>query len=560
MSNILNHNRNIFDFYINRDEYWDFILCLDSVGSSSEYDSNSDDCLSVFIDTDDNDCVWFDDLTSKSEWYDSVNGNMTLDSIGFTGVDNGIVLYEKDKITNKEFLDLFLDTHMTLEGTNFKLKKVNGNNQLYDYTADITYDENIQVAKLNGGFYQGFFKVEDKDYQVLPDSIDKGWCFSFVLKKEDFINENDTLNKKHPQNKGIFFYIGTRAENKWYKYYKTDGNYEVVNHDYCEDYSDEYTKITGNTTDYVVKEEKENEGDYFSDNYVKKNNYFDAEADCCDFYVTEEYVEKDVEIKKDENLKTEEGYNLYQPNIVEIKTDNKFITYNRSKDGLCIGDGHEDEEVIIYDVKVPNMENYFLLFDRTCKGYTTDTIDELIEEKSKVYDIYEDLYRNALAFQITDDGEIGYKYLVRDCENPENYYKIESEFSNKGVINEKSWYNVSVKVEKYKKDEMILYFYVNGKLVLVSRPLPMLNLRKLNDLSSKQEGVPYNISIGGGTQGLCDVVYIDYMNDNTVLLPIEKEFGGTFIGYIKEFKFYTCPVNFEKISKDFELSVISVRK
>ena len=29
MSNILNHNRNIFDFKINKSNYWDFHLCVD---------------------------------------------------------------------------------------------------------------------------------------------------------------------------------------------------------------------------------------------------------------------------------------------------------------------------------------------------------------------------------------------------------------------------------------------------------------------------------------------------------------------------------------------------
>ena len=30
MSNILNHNRNIFQFDINKEDYWDFQLCIDN--------------------------------------------------------------------------------------------------------------------------------------------------------------------------------------------------------------------------------------------------------------------------------------------------------------------------------------------------------------------------------------------------------------------------------------------------------------------------------------------------------------------------------------------------
>ena len=53
---------------------------------------------------------------------------------------------------------------------------------------------------------------------VLPDKLeeDDEWNFQFTLNKVEFEKEsNKTLNDKHPNNKGIFFYIGTRAENKW---------------------------------------------------------------------------------------------------------------------------------------------------------------------------------------------------------------------------------------------------------------------------------------------------------------------------------------------------------
>ena len=103
---------------------------------------------------------------------------------------------------------------------------------------------------------------------------------------------------------------------------------------------------------------------------------------------------------------------------------------------------------------------------------------------------------------------------------------------------------------------MQIYIYVNGKLVLVSRELPMLNLKLLNDLQEKQEGVPFNISLGGGSQGLAEVVYLNYMKLPEYVLPIEKEFGGSFIGWLKSFKFYTCPLNYSEIWKNYNFSKI----
>ena len=74
----------------------------------------------------------------------------------------------------------------------------------------------------------------------------------------------------------------------------------------------------------------------------------------------------------------------------------------------------------------------------------------------------------------------------------------------------------------------------------------------------KQEGVPYNISLGGGTQGLADVVYENYKELPEYVLFLEKEFGGSFTGYLKSFKFYSCNQDFTKIlaNSRFEKSLI----
>ena len=69
-------------------------------------------------------------------------------------------------------------------------------------------------------------------------------------------------------------------------------------------------------------------------------------------------------------------------------------------------------------------------------------------------------------------------------------------------------------------------------------------------MDSKQEGVPFNISLGGGTQGLCDVVYYDFGHTPTDILPLEKNFAGSFIGYIKSFKFYDCLLTFSEIQQN----------
>ncbi len=90
------------------------------------------------------------------------------------------------------------------------------------------------------------------------------------------------------------------------------------------------------------------------------------------------------------------------------------------------------------------------------------------------------------------------------------------------------------------KDTMTVLIKVNGKLVYRSEELPIIRLRNLDDLYSKQEFVPYNISLGGGTQGLAETIGLNYLTPSEYILPLEKEYGGTFIGTIKTFKIFGC--------------------
>jgi hypothetical protein len=36
------------------------------------------------------------------------------------------------------------------------------------------------------------------------------------------------------------------------------------------------------------------------------------------------------------------------------------------------------------------------------------------------------------------------------------------------------------------------------------------------------------------------------------MLPLEKEFAGSFIGYLKHFRFYSCPLSFTEIRENLK--------
>jgi hypothetical protein len=500
MQNILNHNKFQFGTTLNFSDYWDFSLYLPQCGGGLDLGTPYDGCLAASIDTTSDECIDGSSIKSMTGYVYSKcrSKGIEYNNIGLTGMDNGLIKFNKYEITVEEFTELLTKSVYTIDADDctLKLNPVDGNNQIYNYTSAIVEHDGVRCLRLNGGFYQGFFADSDPCiYSVLPTTLgDSGWGLHFELKREDFEDEGRTLNSVHPENKGIFFYIGTRAENKWIKYYDIDETFEEST---------------------IEPTSGDDDGD-------------DEHSD-----VTE----------------TTNGNKLDEANVYEIETDNKFVLFDRSPKGLTVKTYQEGDIAVLKFKEMPSDENYFTLFNRGCDGITVNEYGDYVDKEGNKYNVYNDLYRNALGFQIKDDGSIGYKYFVKDCESedPDKLYKIESEFSNPGVVEYEKWTDVFVKVLPIGKTKMYMMFFVDGRLRLVSKELPLIDLRKLNDTPDKQEGVPYNISLGGGTQGLCDVIYNDFMEIPEYVYPIEKEFGGTFIGYIKAFGFFECILNFDQI-------------
>lgn len=555
MSNILNHNRVLFTTSLNRRDNWDFYLSDESFNYTNINNGNN---LIVNIDLNECGSVWFEKLTSTVMWNNAVNNGLSLKNIGYTGVDNGIILYDKSMITNSMFLDKFLNSEYNIEegDTALHLLPVNGNNKLYDYSCNITYIDGVQVLECNGGFYQGFWKTEDCVYDILPNIKDGELCFEFSLKPYDLENPHNTLNKQNPNNKGIFFYMGTRSENKWWKYYKIKEDFSKLTTSY---FADDYLLLDVNNNENCHSYIRDNTSEELLYNYLQYNGYIDKEyisysiedfktdnIDECKNYFGDDYIESEVELNEDDFIKNSKD-NLNKPTqITEIITDNKFLLFDRTKDGFNTSNWIEGTKLIIEKEDGNNDLNYFLHFNRTKDGYTTSSFEDFKEEYAKEYSVLNDLYENAIAFQITDGGAIGYKYMVNDCEN--NTYKILSEFSYENIVKYNEWSKINILITPLiETNKMIIKIYVNNKLKLVSKNLPLLNFRQLKDDYKKQEGVPYVISLGGGTQGLCDVIYPTYMNIPEYQLPLEKEFGGTFIGYIKYFKIYNNIHNIQEL-------------
>jgi hypothetical protein len=122
-----------------------------------------------------------------------------------------------------------------------------------------------------------------------------------------------------------------------------------------------------------------------------------------------------------------------------------------------------------------------------------------------------------------------------------------------------------------------LKIYINGKIFYTIENFEEIIPRALNTDKEKQVGVPFNISWGGGTQGLRENLtfssitqpYGPYIQDpecfpnndlsgttlsglNTNIL-IEQNFAGTFEGAISQFRMYVTPLSAPEVKHNFGL-------
>lgn len=495
MANITNNDFNNIETKLSKSEYYDFVISKEK-DPHVLYDGSFfyDDNVISYFDMSDGRCISGNTVFSLEEfkWVDSVNDGLLINNIGFTGIDNGYVIFDKDIASNEDIRDVITGSTFEIPSgdTRLRLSLVTGNTGEFVYPSYYMSDLfGWSYVDLYGGFYQGFFK--SGEYSVLPDIIKDEMGFEFLI-KPDLISEplDNTLNEKYPNNRGIFFYIGTRSENKfWYEYDRA---------------------IIPNLT------EKESGG-------------FTLTGNC-------------------------ELYSEYESNNV-IDTDNKYILFNRTSNGHTV---NTFDENIDYDISVKNVDNpnLFITMNRTSTGYTANSYEN-IPNVNKQYDLIDDLIGNALCFMVKNDGSIGYRYISFNCDS-DSEYVINEEFSNVGVVKDCEYNLILVKLVMNKYSDILttnrsfkLMFYVGEKLVLTTKSLPELSLKYLSDNSDKQVATAYNISLGGGTQGLCDMIGLNENYKKQYLLPIEENFAGSLIGKLYKFKIRYGRTDYTKIINNY---------
>ena len=555
MSNIYQHNfDNCMKMRLSNSDYWDLFLCYDCKDGQ---DNNQilDDCILVDIDINNDNSYSGDTLYSLTTWTGStINGTgVTLNDIGLTGIDNGFILYDCTGSTSGQtFLSAFTGSTLVLTSadTRFSMTRVTG--CTYEYPIEITTGiTEGRYANLCGGFYQGFFKLSDityfeeitdnkftwplewfncppvctgdttvpsgqtccvnpnlayqcyndgkptpYNYEILPERLGgmggelksclDGWTATFWLNKSSESCTGNTLNNLYPNNKGFFFYMGTRSENKFW---------------------DLFSGETGYTTS--------------------------------------------------------SGYPLPPPKETTTELlNNPFLVYQPA-DCCCF------------------------------TGITTETTQQK--------DRNADIINNALGFRITDDGSIGYRTItmtgvcsavtattVVDCNTQcgcgcssntgstsgyttattvsEQYItgtSITECYSMSGLVQTDVWTHIGIRFKPYEYFEECelnyipsrkgsLTVYVNGYLKWTIEDFDEFIFRELNEHREKQQGVPFNYSWGGGTQGLLETNTVNGPDVEDEDLVIQNNFAGTFEGGISRFRLYGCALDVTTIRQEID--------
>ena len=424
------------------------------------------------------------------------SSGITLCDFGLTGVDNGRYNMLSGITVNITSADtkvvLYPVTGYTVTSGNTIATK-----GIYDYPWDFrtgtTTPEGCVIGDticLNGGFYQGYFKLDfeapnpievsattencgkdvvteklvdvDPDatkYDLMPTDFDcgsgnGGWTMETWIKWDNSYCSDltgNTLNQSYTGNTGFFFYIGTRAENKFRNVFSGESGLYTC---------DGIVPLSPDAEKPIAIDGQ----DWFS------ISSYGGRSSCC---------------------------------------------------SPCVSSG--------------------------ATGTTVEYCDELSE--------------NALGFRVTPSGQIGYRKMTvtGSCYNNEfrmTGTTMEEGYSTDSVMNTgDSWNHIAVTYSqnsvKYGLPAGTLRFWVNGRVVYRVENFIGLKLRALNEYSSKQLGVPYNISWGGGTQGLVESQTFGGPDLADRGLQLEKYFAGTFLGELSQLRFYDKSLSILEIRNNF---------
>jgi hypothetical protein len=584
--------------------------------------------------------------------------------IGLTGIDNGLVTQmtgETITFTNGLLSDFLKFDRLSFD-RRLKLFQVTGNTSspnvrfsgfnntiLYEVVSKYGVNEG-RYHELYGGFYQGFYKLFEYDYNIFPERMNKGWSVEMILKPRLF-NEyfpssgETTLNQIYPNNKNTFFYFGTRAENKFYHHADATPNCFTG-------YTRVTTPLTGLSTCACCDELVTNSRCIFVYPPRSKDGKHDPHinygcvlcsgntttqltcgCDCGDYgcetcgWECQTHDCPPLVTPTPTPTPTSTPISngcipnpVCTPTCTECDTCTECIDCSLSgytsiedtceKDPLYDGMSNALSFKLCGDPKNPQIGVKVLRFTGDCTttgscsttgityvtGYTVTEYCtppiypdclvinpawlelehwfqlDAVWERYTWLDFCDLNYRGGL-------GDITKKvYLESLAQNTMSL--VTSQYTHEGTKPAEEIEIVNLNEKwlldgEYRKGR--LKFYINGKYFHTIEDFEELIPRALNTDKEKQVGVPFNISWGGGTQGLREnltfssmtLPYGPYIQDPECFpindltgttfnglntnIQIEQNFAGTFEGGISQFRMYVTPLSAPEVKHNFNL-------
>ena len=392
-------------------------------------------------------------------------------------------------------------------------------------------DSSGYYQELRGGFYQGFYKLQGYDYQVLPTRPNKGWTFSTYLKVNTI---GDTLlgpDDPDPVEgvKGVFgncyntsgfnVFENITTATTWYTSSATTLNSPYVDSNappfisggpnHLLNYSWLTTAVvSGETVGVINSGRTDNNGFFFF-----------------------------------KGTRLGMGTNLYSNAIGFRITDDMRIGYRALRySGDCIPEGDcTDEANFICSLNVEESYSYpicpFISKSGSCENVWMQ-VDVVFERNYYLEDC--DLLNigginDLMMTNTTYANYLPYTYDLNDpCDTFQPGYL---DFTCTGV-SVSHWFNE----KKYRMGT--LKFYVNGRVVHKVENYEEIIPRHLN---GSQFGVPYNMSWGGGAFGYRESG-LPISNSSDL---IAQHFGGSFIGGISKMMYYIKPLTADEVYHNF---------
>ena len=512
-----------------------------------------------------------------------LTGYSSTCDIGLVGTDNG--LYTELTGQTLQYSMGVDDTHKFdphYRDRRFKMHPVTGHtqppnvvfsgrpkNSIYNivYKSDPTIG---YYQELYGGFYQGFYKLNGYDYEVFPERINKGWSVEMVLKprtNDEYFIDNSTevyLNGVYPNNSGTFFYFGARAENKFYHDAEGSPNSDSG-----------YTRNTNDLTCLLSCA--------CSDTGV-------TNANCVDVYPSSGFttihnVGCDCGCASTQRVPLPETDPMFDvlSNALSFRfkgcAENPSIGVKYIKiTGSCVTTGTCETTGTTFQTGYTITEVFSEPIYDICGIECGDLIPDRWVMVSAVFE----RYRTIEDCDLQNLGGLNDMRTVttQSSLDGNSYNLISPPQTHTGSILEPEIHKINFKTKWF--DDLkfrlgTLKLYVNGYLFMVIEDFEEIIPRELNTEKEKQVGVPFNISFGGGTQGLHDHLIFSgcsqpngaYTQDpelfpNNILsgttlsglstnILLEENFGGTFMGGISQFRMYTEPLDFTQIQHNTRL-------